>query len=258
MAKYPQCSRHASTFICVLDLTRALESFTSRFVSLAALKRTAGLVFRLPTGRHFSWGGEYWPNNTALQQELVVWACWAQGPKAIESAPRKVPDEAPETSKIDLRMVQHRAPGRSKWPRRSLWAIGRRQLAAKTAPKPFLGSSRSALGGSWARPGALRALFGTVLGPGALGRLPWRLREATLACYFGGRIEEALKLIDFIVSDSFMGFVSAFFICFLFLTWQGFRRPRPRRENFETEVKHIRFLWDLRHLRAFCAERENM
>ena len=164
MAKYPQCSRHASTFICVLDFTRALESFTSRFVSLAALKGTAGLVFGLPTGRHFSWGGDPWPNNTALQQELVVWAYWAQGPKAIERAPRKVPDEAPETSKIDLRRVQNRAPGKSKWPRRSLWATGRRQLAAKTGPKPFLGSSRSALGGSWARPGALRALFGTVLG----------------------------------------------------------------------------------------------
>ena len=117
MAKYPQCSRHASTFICVLDFTRALESFTSRFVSLAALKGTAGLVFGLPTGRHFSWGGDSWPNNTALQQELVVWACWAQGPKAIESAPRKVPDEAPETSKIDLRRVQNRAP--PKWPRRT-------------------------------------------------------------------------------------------------------------------------------------------
>ena len=138
MANYPQCSRPTSTFICVLDFTRALESFTSLFVSLAALKGTAGLVFRLPTGRHFSWGGEYWPNNTALQQELVVWACGAQGPKAIESVPRKVPDEAPETSKIDLRRVQNRAPGRLKWPRRSLWATGR-QVAAKTAPKPFLG-----------------------------------------------------------------------------------------------------------------------
>ena len=65
-------------------------------------------------------------------------------------------------------------------------AAGRRQVAAKTAPKPFLGSSWSALGSSWARPEALWALLGDILG---VQEVPRSFREApreALGGHFGG------------------------------------------------------------------------
>ena len=75
---------------------------------------------------------------------------------------------------------------------------GRRQVAVKTTPKPFLGSFWSALGSSW----ALWALLGAVLGvqevPGSFREAP-RLLEAILADHFGGQDGGARKLIDFVV-----------------------------------------------------------
>ena len=158
---------------------------------------------------------------------------------------RKVPDEAPETPKIDLRRVQNRAPGRSKMA--SSKPLGDRSAPAgrQDPPKPFpgqlserswrlLGPSRGAQGAFWDRLGPSRR------SPGALERLLWRLREAILPRYFGGHIREVRKLIDFVVSDSFGGVVLILFFCFLFLPCQGARRPRPRRENLK---KHIRKTW---------------
>ena len=69
----------------------------------------------------------------------------------------------------------------------------------------LLGPSRGAQGAFWDRLGPSRR------SPGALGRLPWRLREAILPRYFGGHIGEVRKLIDFVVSDSFGGFVLTLF-----------------------------------------------
>ena len=73
-----------------------------------------------------------------------------------------------------------------------------RHGALLAAPGPVLGRSGRFLGPSWAV-------------QEVPGRLPWRLREAILPRYFGGHIGEVRKLIDFVVSDSFGGFVLTLF-----------------------------------------------
>ena len=101
-------------------------------------------------------------------------AVFYKGQEAVESAPRKCADEAPEAVKIVLRRVQNRGPEGAKiasWrPPGGSWAAVGRQMAAKTAPEPLLGGSWGGLGGSWA---ALGASFGR-LGPAR--RFPGRLR----------------------------------------------------------------------------------
>ena len=155
----PTCSyAYACTYVCACTLTfyesifvtsfkkcasRAYESFTSRFVSLVALTGVAGFVFGSPCWHFFS-------RRTARQQAL------------LGLHPRNIPDEALETSKIDLRRVQNRAPGKSKWSLGGLWGL----WGGRSAPggcqdrsETVSGQPWSALGSSW-----LWALLGAVLG----------------------------------------------------------------------------------------------
>ena len=121
--------------------SRALESFTSRFVSLVTLTGAAGVFFGLPRG------------------ELLLDEPRCR--KTFEMRRRRPKKWTSGGSKIELSGRQTGLLEVSGW---DSGAAGRRQVAAKTAPKPFLGSSASALGSSWARPGALWALLGAVLG----------------------------------------------------------------------------------------------